>query len=141
MLQALRMVSFRQGSQGSIARRAALSAFALYALLLQAFLATSAPAPASAFPGGISGITCSLDGSGSGSGSGTPGGDPARHHGLCCILACAAAAGAYVGTASAFAAFPAERAASPIVYALAQGLPARAPLKHNFAARGPPAII
>ena len=137
MLQALRMVSFRQGSQGSIARRAALSAFALYALLLQAFLATSAPSPASAFPGGISGITCSLDGSG----SGTPGGDPARHHGLCCILACAAAAGAYVGTASAFAAFPPERAASPIVYALAQGLLARAPLKHNFAARGPPATV
>jgi hypothetical protein len=35
--------------QGSIARRVAISAFALYALLLQGFLAASAPAAAFAF--------------------------------------------------------------------------------------------
>jgi hypothetical protein len=127
------MGSFRQKS---VARRVALSAFALYALLLQAFLAASASAPAFAFPGGINGANCSLDGSG----SGTPSGDPAQHHGLCCVLACAAAGCAYVGTASAIAGFP-ERVASPILFALAQGLPARPPLKHFFAARGPPAII
>jgi hypothetical protein len=127
------MGSFRQGS---IARRAALSAFALYALLLQAFLAASAPAPAFAFPDGISGVSCALDESG----SGTPGGGHIQHHGLCCILACAAAACAYAGTASSIAAFP-ERAASPIAYALALGLPARPPLKHNFAARAPPANL
>ncbi|MGO9236956.1 MAG: hypothetical protein ACLP4V_23845 [Methylocella sp.] len=127
------MGSFRQGS---IARRAALSAFALYALLLQAFLAASAPAPAFAFPGEISSVTCTLDGSG----SGTPGGHPVQHHGLCCILACAAACCAYVGTASPIAAFP-ERVASPIQFTLAQGLPARPLLKHYFAARGPPANI
>ena len=46
-LQALRMGSFRQGS---IVRRAAIGAFALYALLLQGFLAASAPAKAVAEP-------------------------------------------------------------------------------------------
>ena len=116
--------------QGSIARRVAISAFALYALLLQGFLAASAPAAAFAFPGGIS---CAQDGSG----SGTSGGDPVHHHGLCCILGCAAAACAYVATASAVPAFPA-RAASAIHFAPAPGLAARAPQKYYFAARGPP---
>lgn len=125
------MGSFRQGL---IARRVAISAFALYALLLQAFLVAAAPAASFAFPGEV-GVTCNIEGTG----SGTPGGAPIRHHGLCCILACAAAACAYVGTA-AIAVFLPQRVASPILYALAQGVPARAPLKHYFAARGPPAI-
>ena len=64
-------------------------AFALYALLLQAFLTASAPALSLAFPSGIDGVNCSLDGSR----SGTPGGDLVRHHGLCCVLACAAEGG------------------------------------------------
>jgi hypothetical protein len=127
------MGSFRQES---IARRVALSAFALYALLLQAFLAASAPSHAFALPGASGGVTCSLDGSA----PGIPGGIPVQHHGLCCILACAAATGAYLGTASAIAAFP-ERAAALIVYALPQRVPARPPLKHYFAARGPPSSI
>jgi hypothetical protein len=116
--------------QGSIARRVAITAFALYAFLLQGFLAASAPAAAFAFPGGIS---CAQDGSG----SGTSGGDPVRHHGLCCILACAAAACSYVATASAVPAFPA-RVASAIHFAPALGLAARPPIKYYFAARGPP---
>jgi len=131
---ALRMGSFRQGST---ARHVAISAFALYALLLEAFLAVSAPAAAFAYQGEIGGVTCTLDGSG----SGIPGGNPVQHHGLCCILACAAASCAYVGTSSAIAAFLLERVASPIRFVLVQGLPARPPLKHYFAARGPPANI
>jgi hypothetical protein len=126
------MGSFRQGL---IARRVAVSAFAVYALLLQAFLVAAAPASSFAFPGEV-GVNCSIDGTG----SGAPGGVPVRHHGLCCILACAAAACAYVGTASAIAAFLPQRATSPILYALAQRVSPRAPLKHYFAARGPPAI-
>ena len=97
-LQASTMGSLRQGS---LAKRVALSAFAVYALLLQAFLAALAPADAFAFPGETYGVTCSLDGSN----SGAPGRGSVHHHGLCCILACAAAC-AYVGTASATAAFP-----------------------------------
>ena len=116
--------------QGSIARRVAISAFALYALLLHGFLAASAPAFGYAFPGGI---TCVQDGSG----SGTSDGAPVHHHGLCCILGCAAAACAYVATASAIPAFPA-RGASAIHFALVPGLAARAPIKYYFAARGPP---
>ena len=127
-LQALGMGSFRQGS---MAKRVAISAFALYALLLQGFLAASAPAEAFAFPGGV---TCTLDGTGSGS----SGGDPVRHHGLCCVLACAAAACGYVATASAAPVFSA-RVASAVRYAPELGLAARAPHKYYFAARGPPA--
>jgi hypothetical protein len=116
--------------KGSMARRVAISAFALYALLLQGFLGAYAPAAAVAFPGGVS---CVQDGSG----SSTPGGGPVRHHGLCCILACAAAACGYAGTASAVVVFPA-RAASAIDFAPAPGLAARLPIKYYFAARGPP---
>jgi hypothetical protein len=69
-LKASKMGRFRQES---MARRAAIGALALYALLLQGFLAASAPTAAFAFPGGIS---CAQDG------SGTSDGDPVRHHGL-----------------------------------------------------------
>jgi hypothetical protein len=126
------MGSFRQGL---MARRVAVSAFAVYALLLQAFLLAAAPASSFSFPGEI-GVNCSIEGTG----SGAPGSVPVRHHGLCCIMACAAAACAYVGTASAIAAFLPQRVASLILYAVAQGIPPRAPLKHYFAARGPPAL-
>jgi hypothetical protein len=121
------MGSFRKES---VAKRIAISAIAFYALLLQGFLAASAPAVALDFPGGIS---CSLDGSN----SGTPGGDPARHHGLCCILACAAASCAYGASASTLAVFP-PRVASALDFAPALWLSARPPLKYNFTARGPP---
>ena len=116
--------------QGSLARRVAISAIALYALLLQGFLAASAPAAALDFPGGIS---CAIDGSN----SGTPGGDPARHHGLCCILACAAVGGAYVASVSTLTFFV-PRVASAFEFAPAPGLSARPPLKYYFTARGPP---
>ncbi|QBR71674.1 hypothetical protein CU048_10720 [Beijerinckiaceae bacterium] len=114
--------------QGSLARRVAISAIALYALLLQGFLAASAPAAALDFPGGIS---CAIDG------AGTPGGDPARHHGLCCILACAAVGGAYVASVSTLTFFV-PRVASAFEFAPAPGLSARPPLKYYFTARGPP---
>jgi len=123
----LRMGSIRQGS---LARRIAISAIALYALLLQGFLAASAPAAAFDFPGGIS---CALDGSN----SGTPSGDPARHHGLCCILACATAGCAYVALVSTLAVFP-PRVSSAFDFAPAEGLPALRPLKYYFTVRGPP---
>ena len=121
------MGSFRQGS---VARRIAINAIALYALLLQGFLAASVPAAALDFPGGIS---CALDGAN----PGIPGGDPARHHGLCCILACAAAGCAYVASASTLVAFS-PRVASAFNFAPETGLSARSPLKYYFTARGPP---
>ena len=121
------MGSFRQGS---VARRIAINAIALYALLLQGFLAASAPAAALDFS---SGISCALDGAN----PGTPGGDPARHHGLCCILACAAAGCAYVASASVLVVFS-PRVASSFNFAPKLGLSARSPLKYYFTARGPP---
>jgi hypothetical protein len=105
----------RRFRQGSIARRFAISAFALYALLLQGFLA--AAAPGAAIGRGVS----------FGSRSSTPGGDPVHHHGLC-ILACAAAACGYAGTASAVVVFS-TLVASAIDFAPAPGLAARPPIK------------
>ncbi|MCL2385290.1 MAG: hypothetical protein FWD08_01145 [Alphaproteobacteria bacterium] len=119
--------------QGSVARRAALSVFALYALLLQAFLATTAPASAFALPGAPASLICSFDGSDSSAPDKSP-----SHHGLCCILACAVAGCTYVGTASA-AAPPLAPIVSTIRFGFTQRLPGRAPFKHYFAARGPPA--
>ncbi len=120
--------------RGSFAKRAAIGVFALYALLLQAFLASSTPAVAVSFPGGIDSYNCTQEGTG----SGVPGEHSSFHHGLCCILACAAAACAYVGTASCFVAFPAIAEGSKIAFALLPSLATRPPLKFFFAARGPP---
>ncbi len=116
--------------QGSIAKRCAICAFAIYALLLQGLLAATAPAAAFVSNGDIN---CAVDGSG----PGAPGRDSAgHHHCLCCILGCAAAC-AYAGTASAVVIFL-TRAASTIDFAPAAVHAARAPRKYFFAARGPP---
>jgi hypothetical protein len=108
--------------------------FAIYALLLQGFLGASAHLPGLLDAAG--GANCTIDGAG----SGAPGKDPAPHHGLCCILACAAAACAYIWAASGAVAFP-ERTAAKIDFRPAAGLAARAPLKYYFAARGPPPAL
>jgi hypothetical protein len=126
-------VQISSSRQGSFARRVAISTFALYALLFQAFLVASVQAPAFSFPGGISDVDCTL----AATGAGLPGNHPVRNHGLCCVLACAAAACAYVGPAAAVVAFSA-RFASTIDFAPLAGLAARPPIKYYFAARGPP---
>jgi hypothetical protein len=117
--------------RGSFAKRAAVSVLALYALLLQAFLASTTSAAAFSFPGGIDAYNCSQDGTG----SGVPGERPPHHHGLCCILACTAAACAYVGTASSFAVFPAVAEGAKICFRAAAEPRNKA---FFFAARGPP---
>jgi hypothetical protein len=113
-----------------VSRRAAITAFALYALLLQGFLTASAPAFGFTFAGGIS---CAQDGSGFGSSDG----NLVRHHGLCCIPACAAAACGYVAAPSSAPVFSA-RVATAIPFATAPVLSARSPAKYYFAALGPP---
>ncbi len=120
--------------RGSLVRRAAIGVFALYALLLQGFLSVSAPAAAFPFPGGSDVYNCSEDGTG----SGIPGEHSSQNHSLCCILACAAAACAYVGTAASAAVFPAIGEVLRIAFAPLPGIAARPPLKFFFAARGPP---
>jgi hypothetical protein len=120
--------------QGSRVRRAAIAVAALYAFLLHALLAALAPAASFAFPSGIETYNCSQDGTDLG---GT-GGHPSRHHGLCCILACACAACAYVGTASPAGVFGSVAEGARFVFAPLQIRAARPPLKFFFAARGPP---
>ncbi|HXW72083.1 MAG TPA: hypothetical protein VEK34_11670 [Methylocella sp.] len=117
-------------------KRAALSAVTLLAFILQGFLATSVALHATS-SGGITTVECSIDGSRTG-GSGDKNG---KDHGLCCILACAAAAGAaFTSPSGTAAAFP-HRLASSVQYRIGQALPSHQPLKHPFAARGPPALI
>ncbi len=116
--------------QSTVAKRAAISVIALYALLLQAIFASAgsaAPFDPSA------GMTCSDNGSQ----SSAPGGG--RHHqaGLCCIVACAACGCAYVAPAFGLAVFPA-RAAAPFLWDQPRAVAGRPPLKFYFAARGPP---
>jgi hypothetical protein len=120
--------------QGSFAVRAAISVLALYALVLQALLVSSTPSTVFAFPGGIDAYNCSQDATG----SGVPSGHPSHHHGLCCILACAAAACAYVGTATSIAVFLAIPEGAKIDFASAPRFLTRPALKYFFAARGPP---
>jgi hypothetical protein len=120
--------------KASFARRAAIGVLALYAMVLQALLASPAPAAAFAFPGGIDVYICSQDGTD----SGVPGKPSSHHHGLCCILACAAAACAYVGTALSIALYPSAPEGAKIGFALEPNLLSRPALRYFFAARGPP---
>jgi hypothetical protein len=103
---------------------------ALYAVLLQAFIVSTVPV---AGAGSLGGIFCFQD-----AGSrGAPANDFHRHHGVCCILACAAfsfAAIAAAGGLAVFAAVPASR----LVFSKAPAGNVRSPLKFYFAARGPP---
>ena len=120
--------------QGPFAKRPAIGIAALYALLLHALIAALAPASSFAFPGGIEAYNCTQDGTDLGG----PGGHPSHHHGLCCVLACAAAACDYVGTASPADVFCSAAEGKKIVFG-ALPIPApRPPLRFFFSARGPP---
>jgi hypothetical protein len=121
----------RRFRQGSVAKRAAISVIAIYALLLQAFLTASAPAVAS--PDGT--ILCVQAGPAQGPAGSTPAG---HHHDCpCCILCCAAALCTPAGADSAAIVFP-SRVASAIEFPATPVPAARSFLKHFFAARGPP---
>jgi hypothetical protein len=103
---------------------------ALYAVLLQAFAVSAFPA---SVVDSFGGIVCLQDIGA----PGTPANDLNRHHGVCCILACAASSFAAVVTAGGVFVFP-ELLVSPFVFAKEQARSVRSPLKFYFAARGPP---
>ncbi|MGC2224050.1 MAG: hypothetical protein WA624_17740 [Methylocella sp.] len=106
---------------------------ALYALLPQAFVV--APLPAAAF-GSLGEITCAQDAPG----FGTPAREHTYHHGLCCILGCAACGVASLPAGSGVAAFPA-RNISAAGWTLTQGIRTPARRNLNFSARGPPQAL
>lgn len=118
--------------QGSLAKRVAVCAIALYVLLLQAFAVAVAAAPIAAFDSSAL-ITCSEDGSR----PETPEDERGHHHGLCCIRACAACGCVYVATTSGVVIFSA-RTGSAILWSLAPAAATCAPSKFYFSARGPP---
>ena len=103
---------------------------ALYAVLLQAFIVSAIPD--SVFDS-LGGILCLQD-----TGApGAPANDLHRHHGVCCILACAASSFVAVLTVGGMVVFPALLV-SPFVFSKEQVRNGRPPLKFYFAARGPP---
>lgn len=109
--------------------RAAISVIALYALFLQGFLA--AAAQASAFEA-VGSAVCVAPAPGEQSPNGT-----GHHHGLCCILACAACGCAYLASeTSEFVA--SERFASPLVWLPGGSHVRYQPFKNYLGARGPP---
>ena len=103
---------------------------ALYAVMLQAFIVAAFPV---AVFNSFGGIVCLQDVSA----PNTPENDRHRHHGVCCILACAASSFAAVVAASGLAVFP-ELLVASFVFGKKQAWTVRSPLKFYFAARGPP---
>jgi hypothetical protein len=103
---------------------------ALYAVLLQPFVVSAFP---ELVTNSFGGIVCLQDIGA----PGAPADDLHRHHGVCCILTCAASSFAAVVTAGGSVVFP-ELLVSPFVFAEEQGRGVRSPLKFYFAARGPP---
>jgi hypothetical protein len=115
--------------KGSITKRIAISVIALYALLLQGMFAPSAAAV-----GSLSQITCAQNGSG----SQAPGGE--HHHGLCCILACAASGSVFVVATAGIVVFL-LRALARLDYAQPPTAVARASAQFYLPARGPPQAL
>ena len=124
------MHSFRQGW---LAKRAGVGAIVLFALLLQTFVAASAPIAAFDSPARV---TCSD----AGLRPDLPLGEHRHCHGFCCILGCAGCSCASFATASGVAILPA-RIASAIVWSVTPATATCLPLKFYFGARGPPQII
>lgn len=119
--------------QRSVAWRAALGVTALYALMLQAFIAAKAPYADFA---ASSEMLCAQEGIPS------QGGDRDQHHrhATCCILACAAATRAFVAP-TAWVALPVARRISAVVWTSTPAAAVALPLKPYFSARGPPRIL
>ena len=126
------MAAIMQSRPARVSRRAILVALALYALLVQAFLAGFAPAKAQNLPA-ASAILCSQEASG-----GSSQDLPVEHDQDCCLAACFAAA--WAGPAllpGATAAWPSREATGLFWATSAIGLGAR-PDPSPFDARGPP---
>jgi hypothetical protein len=128
------MVATMQSRRTRVSRRAIVAALALYALLVQAFLAGFAPAKAAHELSAATAILCSHEASG-----GSPQHMPLAHEQGCCLAACFAAA--LAGPAllpSAAAAWP-SREAESLVWAMAAIAPGARPASSPVNARGPPA--
>jgi hypothetical protein len=110
-------------------RRIAIGMIAVYALFLQGFFAAATHGTATELAGGP---ICSQ----------APAGTPAtnrggHHHGLCCVLACAACGCAYLSSDASSSVIP-DCFASPVAW-LSSQLQARCqPLSFRLGARGPP---
>jgi len=112
-----------------VSRRAAISAFALYALFLHGFFAAAAEVEALNFPLGAICSPAQL-------GTQIPG-NGSNKHGLCCILACTACGYTYLVSESGdFVAD--ERLVAPIVFLPVARLSTVRPFNIYLGARGPP---
>lgn len=114
-------------------KRIIVGVIALYAVVLQAFAVSAAPVAVV----DSSGAVICLQDSG---GPGAPAKDLHRHHGVCCILACAAAGFAAIVSAGVPVVF-APLVVATLVFARTQDKSVRSPLRFYFGARGPPRSI
>jgi hypothetical protein len=112
-------------------KRVFFGVIALYAVSLERAAVCALPAPAAS-----SGVITCLQNKRSPS---TPANDFHRHHGACCMLACAASCFAGAVPAGGVPASPALLV-SFVVFARAREADAQEPLKFYFAARGPPSM-
>lgn len=116
----------------SIAKRVAITLIAICALLLQGVFAVSAAAS-----GSFEETACTQNGFQ----PEKPGGEHAQHHGMCCILACAACSCASITDAVHSVVLPVRRGSSTIVWTLAPGTGPRVAAQFNSPARGPPQTL
>ncbi|MCI0601081.1 MAG: hypothetical protein L0Y50_14110 [Beijerinckiaceae bacterium] len=123
------MGRFRQSSGST---RAAISVIALYALFLQGFLAAAVEASAFESAGGA--ICAAPD-----PGNQSPDGN-GHHHGLCCVLACAACGYAFLTLENGGFAVS-EQLALPLIWLPAASLARYQPFRTYLGARGPPQTI
>jgi len=119
-----------QSSDRLSTKRIFVVVIALYAVLLQQFAVSAIPA---AVFDSLGGITCLQDIRV----PGAPTNDFPRHHGVCCILGCAASVFTAIATAGVLFVFTALLVSS-FVFAKAKDRIVRSPLRFYFAARGPP---
>lgn len=105
--------------------RLIVAALALYALMLQPFLAAATPVLASA------GVICHAAPDGSGA--------PADHDHPCCVAACAVSGVPAAALTSAAVSWP-RRDARPFAWTAGGAPRATGPPTHAASARGPPAV-
>ncbi len=120
-------------NQSLSAKRIVIALIALYAVSLQAFVAaTVRPSVFESFGGAI----CVQDASVPAS----PTDSLHHHHGVCCILACAASGFAFVTAVCGLVVFAALIVAA-LVFPKTREARDRSPRKYYFAARGPPQSV
>ena len=126
-------IAMHRFRQGWSAQRAGLGVSVIFALVLQTFVAATAPIATLDSPARVTCMDAGLR-------PDLPRGAHRHCHGVCCILGCAACSNVPLAGASGVAILP-TRIASAIKWSVTPAIASCLPLKVYFGARGPPQII